>query len=51
MFFPAAFVYNVKPDTEEEAWVYALPRTEVQYNDKINENNREMTRPQVIAED
>lgn len=49
--FPAAFVYNVKPDTEEEAWVYALPRTEVQYNDKINENNREMTRPQVIAED
>ena len=49
--FPAAFVYNVKPDTEEEAWVYALPRTEVQYNDKINENNREMSRPQVITED
>ena len=49
--FPAAYVYNVKPDTEEESWVYALPHTEVLYNDKINENNREMSRPPVIAED
>lgn len=49
--FPAAFVYNVKPDTEEEAWVYAVPRTEMQYNKKIGANNKEMTRPTVIPED
>ena len=49
--FPAAFVYNVAPDKENEAWVYAVPRTEMQYNKKIGANNKEMTRPTVIVED
>lgn len=49
--FPAAFVYNVAPDKENEAWVYAVPRTEMQYNKKIGANNKEMTRPTVIPED
>ena len=49
--FPAAFVYNVDPDTPDNAWIYVIPNTEKQYNSKITDANTVHSRPTAIAED